>query len=367
MESGLVTERKSGTIRWTVMTQSDFFLSKSDSLRRRGAPRKDPASNGSGAAAAEAEPYRIGFLLVPGFALMSYSCAMEPYRAANTLSGRELYRWKHVSPDGKPVAASNGVAIVPDQGLETPLDVDDLFICAGGNPTLFNSAATLAWLRAQSRRGTRMGGVAGGPVILGRPGLLDGYHCTMHWEYIPAFRESFPNHAVTSTRYEIDRNRCTSAGGTAAFDMMLSLISRRHGRELVSAVSEWFLHTRLGLSPEPQRMSLRDRYGVSHAPLLSVLEHLEAAPEDAPSRRNLAESAGISVRQLERLFQSNLGCTIGQHTASLRLERARMLLRQTSLSVLEVAVASGFNSAAHFSRAYRGRYGYPPRSERKQA
>jgi transcriptional regulator GlxA family with amidase domain len=196
--------------------------------------------------------------------------------------------------------------------------------------------------------------------------LLEGYRCTMHWEYIPAFREKFPRHAVTSSRFEIDRNRCTSAGGTAAFDMMLALIGRRHGRELVSAISEWFLHTRLGSSREPQRMSLRDRYGVRHPPLLNVLEHIEAAPEEALSRQSLAETAGISVRQLERLFQSHLGCTIGQHMASLRLDRARLLLRQTSLSVLEVAVASGFTSAAHFSRAYRSRYGYPPRTERKQ-
>src|SRR4029079_8578168 len=178
--------------------------------------------------------------------------------------------------------------------------------------------------------------VAGGPVILGQAGLLEGYRCTMHWEYIPAFREKFPRHAVTGTRFEIDRNRCTSAGGTAAFDMMLALIARRHGRELVSALREWFVHTRLGSSREPQRMSLRDRYGVRHSPLLNVLEHIEAAPEEAQSRQSLAETAGVSVRQLERLFQSHLGCTIGQHMSSLRLERARLLLRQTSLSVLEV-------------------------------
>ncbi len=297
---------------------------------------------------------------------MTYSCAMEPYRAANTLSGRELYRWMHVSPDGNSVAASNGVSVVPDQGIEAPLDVDELFVCAGGNPTLFDDARTLAWLRAQAHRGMRVGGVAGGPVILGRAGLLEGYRCTMHWEYIPAFRENFPRHVITSARYEIDRNRCTSAGGTAAFDMMLALIARPHGRELVSAISEWFLHTRLGHSREPQRMSLRDRYGVNHSPLLNVLEHIEATPEEDFSRQMLAETAGVSVRQLERLFQGHLGCTIGQHLVSVRLDRARMLLRQTSLSVLDVAVASGFTSAAHFSRAYRSRYGYPPRHERKQ-
>ncbi len=345
-------------------------MSSSDANSRRASTRTGPASTRSrpedGSVSLGATPHRIGFLLVPEFALLTYGCAMEPYRAANELSGRELYRWMHVSPDGLPVAASNGVAIVPDHGLEAPPDVDELFVCAGGNPSLFEDAATLAWLRAQSRRGVRIGGISGGPVILGRAGLLDGRRSTMHWEYIPAFRESFPDHVVTTTRYEIDGTCCTCAGGTAAFDMMLALIGRRHGRELASAISEWFLHPRLGLGREPQRMSVRDRYGVTHAALLRVLEHLEAAPEEMPSRSALAKSAGISVRQLERLFQSNLGCTIGHHTTVLRLARARRLLRQTSLSVLEVAVASGFNSAAHFSRVYRNHYGHPPRLERKQ-
>lgn len=369
--NGLVSDRKSDTIRRTILPQSDLFLSNSDSIARRPRPGKDtasprPASNRVSAATANVPPDRVGFLLVPGFALMTYSCAMEPFRAANELSGRELYRWMHVSPNGRPVAASNGVAVVPDQGIEAPLDVDDLFVCAGGNPTLFDDAPTLAWLRAQSRRGTRVGGISGGPVILGRAGLLDGRRCTMHWEYIPAFKERFPGHAVTGARYEIDGTCCTCAGGMTAFEMMLALIGRRHGRELVSAISEWFLHTRLGLGWEPQRMSLRDRYGVANGPLLGALAHLEAAPEDAQSRQRLAEVAGVSVRQLERLFRSHLGCTIGQHTAMLRLERARRLLRQTSLSVLDVAVASGFTSAAHFSRAYKGRYGHPPRIERKR-
>ena len=346
------------------MIWSDILLSQNDSPSRPVVAERILGRKGASDATADMGPHRVGFLLVPDFALMTYSCAMEPLRAANELSGRELYRWMHVSPDGRPVAASNGVAIVPDQGLETSLDVDDLFVCAGGNPARFDDAPTLAWLRAQSRRGIHIGGISGGPVILARAGLLDGRRCTMHWEYISAFKERFPNHTVTGARYEIDGTCCTCAGGMTAFEMTLALIGRRHGRDLASAISEWFLHTRLGLGWEPQRMSVRDRYGVTNTPLLSVLAHLEAASEEAPSRDSLAEVAGVSVRQLERLFQSKLGCTIGQHMLTLRLERARRLLRQTSLSVLEVAVASGFNSAAHFSRAYRGRFGHPPRVER---
>jgi transcriptional regulator GlxA family with amidase domain len=312
----------------------------------------------------DALPRRIGFLLIPGFALMAYSCAMEPYRAANTLSGQTLYTWKHVSPDGKAVLASNGVAIVPDQGLERPLDVDDLFVCAGGNPAIFRDAATFAWLRGQAARGLRIGGISGGPYILARAGLLAGRRCTAHWEHIPSLNEDFPTMELTGRLFEIDRDRCTSSGGVAAMDLMVALISETHGRALAAAVSEWFLHSRIREGCETQRMHPRERYGVTHSGLLAVLDAMAASLEEPLPREALARLGGMSLRQLERLFRTHLGRTVGEHYRDLRLDRARLLLRQGPLSVLETAMACGFVSAAHFSRAYRARFGMSPRAER---
>ena len=315
----------------------------------------------------DAAPRRIGFLLIPGFSLIAYSCAMEPYRAANTLSGRRLYAWKHVSPDGRPVTASNGVAILPDQGLERPLDVDDLFVCAGGNPAAFRDAATLAWLRGQAARGLRIGGVSGGPYILARAGLLGRRRCTVHWEHMPALREDFPTLQLTGALFEIDRDRCTCAGGVAAMDLMVALIGQLHGRALAAAVAEWFLHPRGREGAEAQRMPPRERYGISHPGLLAVLDAMAGSLEEPLTREALARRGGVSLRQLERLFRTHLGRTVGEHYRDLRLDRARLLLRQGPLSVLETAMACGFVSAAHFSRAYRARFGLPPRAERALA
>jgi transcriptional regulator GlxA family with amidase domain len=244
------------------------------------------------------------------------------------------------------------------------MEVDDLFVCAGGNPAVFGDPALLSWLRAQAARGVRIGGVSGGPFVLARAGLLAGHRCTAHWEYIPAMAEHFPGLALTRNIYEIDRHRCTSSGGTAALDMMLALIAAEYGRPLASAVSEWFLHTRVRESGESQRMSLRERYDVGHPTLLAVLARMEATLEEPLAREALAGEGGVSVRQLERLFRAHLGSTIAAHYLALRLDRARALLRQTTLPVLQVAMASGFASAAHFSRAYRARFGQPPRAER---
>ncbi len=336
-------------------------------LTRRDIPPRQGGRAAIRFRAAEDTPRHIGVLLIPGFALLTYACAVEPYRAANVLAGRTLYRWKHVSPDGGPVQASNGVAVMPDQGIDRALEVDDLFVCAGGNPGAFDDPATLVWLSRQARRGTRIGGLSGGPLLLARAGLLRDRRCTIHFEYRPALVEAFPDLDVTDSLFEVDRDRCTASGGTATLDLMLALITERHGRTLAAAVGEWFLHTQLRLPGAQQRSSLRHRYDISSPALLRALERMEVTLEEPLARAALARVARVSVRQLERLFAAQLGRTIRAHYRALRLDRARALLQETTMPVLQVAMAAGFVSAAHFARAYRAEFGYPPRDERQRA
>lgn len=324
------------------MTVSDVELTMSDSSR----------------------PAHIGFLLIPDFALLAYASAIEPLRAANRLSGRALYRWSHVSIDGLPAPASNGVRIQADCGVGDEGRFDYVFVCAGGNPAAFQHGPTFAWLRQLARRGVGLGGISGGPYILARANVLGSYRFTIHWEHAPAFLEDYPDLDLRRSLYEIDRDRLTSSGGTAPLDMMHAVIAREHGSELALAVSEWFLQTHVREGAGPQRMPLRERLGVSHAPLLRVVGRMEQSLENPVPRDELARTAGVSLRQLERLFRLHLGRSLGEHYLGLRLDRARDLLRQTTLSALEIALACGFASASHFSRAYRTRFGHAPRAER---
>ncbi|MFZ9486733.1 MAG: GlxA family transcriptional regulator [Alphaproteobacteria bacterium] len=305
----------------------------------------------------------VGVLLLPGYSLMSYACSIEPLRAANALSGRPLYAWTHVSLDGKPAQASNGAQVLPDAAVGDRIDPDLLLVCAGGNPTTFDDPRTFAWMRQVARRGAIVGGVSGGTYSLARAGLLRGRRCTIHWEHVPAFVEEFPDIDLTRNLFEIDGDRISCSGGIAALEMMHAIIGAEHGHELASDVVEWFLHTHVRSGDGPQRMAVRDRLSVGDPKLVRVLERMEASLEELCSRRALARIAGVSVRQLERLFKSHLGRTVSAHYKELRLRRARLLIRQSGLPVLEVAVACGFVSASHFSRAYRARFGHPPRTE----
>ena len=306
----------------------------------------------------------VGFLLIPEFAMMSYASALEPLRAANRLSGLPLYRWSHVSIDGEPARASNGVHIQTEFRVGTDEHFDYVFVCAGGNPALFQHQPTFAWLRKLATRGVKIGGVSGGPYILARAKVLTGYRFTIHWEHAPAFVEDYPELDLRRSLYEIDRERLTSSGGAAPLDMMHAVIAREHSSELAMAVSEWFLQTHVREGTGPQRMPLRERLGIAHAPLLRVIGRMEQTVENPVPRQELARLADVSLRHLERLFRQHLGCSLGDHYLALRLDRARDLARQTSLSVLEIALACGFSSASHFSRTYRARFGRAPRIDR---
>lgn len=308
----------------------------------------------------------VGFLLIPGFALLSYAAAIEPLRAANQLAGKTLYRWWHAAPGDKPAIASNGAAVLPDFKFGSdarPLDL--LLVCAGGNPATFNDRRTFAWLRKLAGSGVIIGGVSGGPFILAKAGLLGGRRCTVHWEHMPALQEAFPDIAFTPSLFEIDSDRITCSGGVAGLDMMVALITRDHGYELGAAVSDWFLHTHVREGAGPQRMDLRFRLGVADDKLLKALRAMEANLEAPLPRQRIANLAGLSLRQIERSFRSSLGRGVHEHYLALRLARSRQLLRETSLSTLEVALATGFASASQFSRAFKRAFGFRPREARQ--
>jgi transcriptional regulator GlxA family with amidase domain len=310
------------------------------------------------------DPQRIGFLLIDGFALMSFASAIEPLRAANVLAGRTLYEWVTIGVGQHEAMASTGFAVRAQHRVGDDIDLEAVFVCAGGNPATFADEATLRWLRRLSRRGVAIGGVSGGPFILAKAGLLENYRCTIHWEHVPAFVETFPDLDVRRSLYEIDGGRLTCAGGIAALDMMQAMISDQHGRALADEIGDWFLQTEIRHGTRAQRHSLQERYRTSNAHLLTALELIESHIEEPLDRRALSVAAGVSTRQLERLFAGHLGKTLDQQYRDVRLDRARMLLRQTSLSISEVGLASGFQSASHFSRVFKTRFGHAPGSER---
>ncbi len=309
-------------------------------------------------------PQRIAFVLLPRYSMIAFTSAIEPLRAANRLSGKSLYEWHIFTVAGDGVPASNGLIIEPEGDLEAASAFGSVVICTGVDVQKVADKQIISWLRKVDRKGADIGAICTGSHVLAKAGLLDGHRCTIHWENLPAFAEDFPEIEVTSELFEIDRTRFTCAGGTAAIDMMLNVIAMQHGHELAAEVADQFMHERIRDRHDHQRMGLPARLGVRHPKLLSVIQLMEENLEEPLSRSQLARKAGLSTRQLERLFRKYLSRSPARYYLELRLNKARLLLLQTNMSVIDVALACGFVSASHFSKCYRDFFGHTPRKER---
>lgn len=314
--------------------------------------------------AAAAETTRVGFLLVNDFGVLGFASALDALRYANALSGRPLYQWRIFSADGHAVRSSAGVRIQVDGAIADAPGLDLLLVTAGVGAERYRDEALFDRLRRLARKGVTLGGVSLGPYLLARAGLLNGYRCTVHWENLSSFKEEFPRLDVSAEVFEIDRDRFTCSGGTAALDLMLEFIGARHGRTLAGQVADACILDRIRSRGDPQRMPLRLRVGVSHPKLLRAIELIESSNEHRTNQRQLACGVGLSERQLERLFRKYLDTTPSRYARDHRLSRARDLLRQTGMSVIEVAIACGFTTASHFTKSYRERFGTTPGEDR---
>ncbi|MBI3899314.1 MAG: GlxA family transcriptional regulator [Gammaproteobacteria bacterium] len=310
-------------------------------------------------------PEQIHFLLLPKFSMLGFASALEPLRVANRFRG-PLYQWHIVSTDGQAVPASDGISIMADRSIGDVKSASRVFVVAGFDPLDYYTTPIAAWLRRLDKFGTTLGAIDTGCFVLAEAGLLNREPITLHWEAIPPFRERYPSVTVTQELFEITARRITCAGGTAAIDMMLDLISRKHGSELAIQVSEQFVQGRIRDQSDHQRMQVAARYDVHNKKIAQIITMMEGRTEAPLSSNELADAIGVTCRQLERLFRIHLHTTPSNFYLGLRLDHARQLLQQTDMSVVEVGVACGFGSASYFSRAYRARFGVTPSHDRSK-
>lgn len=311
------------------------------------------------------------FLLIPDFSMIAFATAIEPLRIANNVAGEEVYRWRLASADGHEVRASNGVAVAVSSSVEVERRAlisgqrpSMVFACSGDRVERFTDKATFAYLRETHQRGISVGGLSTGAWILAKAGLLEGKRCAIHWENLPGFAEAFPQADVYADLFETDDNIYTCAGGTASLDMMLQLIGDDQGKDIVDRVCEQALADRVRGPHDRQRLPMRARLGVQNTKILRVIEIMDANIAEPLSLAEIARHVGLSRRQIERLFEKEMGRSPARYYLEIRLERARHLLLQSELSVVDVAVACGFVSPSHFSRCYRELYSRTPQQER---
>ncbi|WP_421704245.1 GlxA family transcriptional regulator [Aliiroseovarius sp.] len=310
------------------------------------------------------KPRRFVFVLLNDFTLLSFAGALDALRIANRNFGGEGYEWVLCGEGGESVTSSAGPEFKLDMDLEELKRDDTVLICSGVNVQSNTTKRMLNWLRREARRGVAIGGLCTAAHVMARAGLLDGKRATIHWENHDSFAEEFDEVELTKSVFVVDGNRMTTAGGTSSIDLMLKLIADDHGEEVANVVADQQIYTTIRTDQDTQRLSVPTRIGVRHPKLSAVIQMMEANIEEPVSPSILAKDVGMSTRQLERLFRRYLNRSPKRYYMELRLQKARNLLMQTDMSVINVALACGFASPSHFSKCYRAHYNTTPYRER---
>ncbi|MER8874481.1 GlxA family transcriptional regulator [Mesorhizobium sp. M0814] len=318
----------------------------------------------------ETIPSRLSFFLLPAFSLHAFSSAIEVLTLANEATGRNAYTWQVVSGDGQPVVSSCGITITSAVGLRSERDRNlrsnpaPVAIVCGGRSLPRHDSQLHAWLRECRNRRGRLIGICGGTLVLAQAGVAEGRRCAVHWEQFPLFLEQFPSAIATQAAFEKDGELYTCSGADASFDIFLDLVRRDHGAAVVNRICETAVACRVRSVGDRQRFPPNSRVRFNHKAVIKVIDQMEAHIGDPESIDGLVAVTGVTRRQIERLFKRELGRSPSRYYLELRLERAHLLLRSSSLPVIEIAIACGFVSASHFSKVYRDMYGCAPHQTR---
>lgn len=298
-------------------------------------------------------PTQISILLFDRFSNHCLANVLEPLRAANDLSSQQVFEWNIVVLGGQRVRSSSGLRLEADAQL-ADMRGDILMVMPSyGFLTHANVTSSRA-LRAAARRFDILAGLDTGSWLLAEAGLLDGYRATIHWDELDRFSERFSDIDVQKEAVIYDRDRITCGGASTAFALAMQMIEKQHGAALRLRVEHLFSGA---YAQRPVR-----RGGIAARAVDLMRAHIEEPLQIA----QLAQQLGRSQKHLEQQMLARLGAAPQVIYRRIRLERARQLSLDTTISVAEISVRCGYQDASAMTRAFRSEYGTTPQALRRE-
>lgn len=316
---------------------------------------------------------RIGFLLLNKITLAAFSGLIDALRLAADDGGKSRQiriGWHVMSHRQSSCVSSCGVRVETLPDLHPPEDFDYLAICGGNSYSdEYLIPAVSDYIKQAHGAGVRLLGVCTGSFAIARVGLTDGRTYCVHWNVLDAFTAQFPTARTSVERIFIDEGDIiTCAGSTAAIDLGLYLIARHCGRDRAQQAMRHMMLTSIRSPSVPQAhfMALPTGEAEVDIRVRKALHFMEQQIDHPPNASAIARYCGVSLRQLERLFQAAIGITPVQAYRRMRLNYGRWLLDNSSSSVTEIAYITGFSDTAHFSREFTREFATSPRRYRSR-
>ncbi|MGV9301189.1 GlxA family transcriptional regulator [Amycolatopsis sp. NPDC003676] len=311
---------------------------------------------------------QVVILGYPDAELLDIACVSDVFDAATRLGAARPYEVRLASVDGLPFACQSGLTLAPHVRIDQVRGPLDTFVVAGGIGHLAaaKDERLLAHVRRLSQASRRTASVCTGATVLAAAGLLSGRRATTHWSHASRLAEQYPSVTVDPVPLFVRHGDVyTSAGVTSGLDLTLAFVEEDHGptlareaaRSLVTYLQRPGNQAQVSMflaGPPPEHRQVRDLTAY-------VAEHL-ADDLGAPA---LANQAGISTRQLTRLFDAHLGTTPGKYVRTVRAEHAARLLSGTDLPLAAIARRCGFGSTETLRQAFLDHFDTPPSAYRR--
>jgi transcriptional regulator GlxA family with amidase domain len=306
---------------------------------------------------------RIGFVVLPGFQLMSLA-ALSVFEFANKEMGEPVYDVRLLSETGGSIRSSIGVSVGTQPFDDTNFDT----LIVGGSAVIGSlTPGVIKFLRHAVGRTRRVAATCVGAFILAEAGLLDGRRATTHWNRARELQARFPNVKVEEDRiFIIDGPVWTSAGMTAGIDLTLAMIEKDLGADLARAVARKLVvyHRRAG--GQSQFSALLELEPKSDR-IQSALAYAKRNLDTPLTVRQLAEAAHLSPRQFSRAFRAETGQSPARAVENLRVEAARLMMEQSRHPIDVIARQTGFADRDRMRRAFLRAFGQPPQAIRRNA
>ncbi|RWB32307.1 MAG: GlxA family transcriptional regulator [Mesorhizobium sp.] len=309
---------------------------------------------------------------MPEFDLLAFASATGVLHRANRALGYLAYSWRTATNLQGTVTASCGTPVLAEMSLISGRKAllngsrpSMVVICAGDNADGHSTKGLEAWMRECRHHRVMLAALGTGTQILASSGVLSNKSCAVHWQFRPGFSERFMDVDIKTSIYTIDDSIWTCSGSSASLDMMLYLVGQQFGPSVVSQICEHALIERGRGPEEAQRVPFVKGGRLSNPTVLKLIQEMERTAGDPVPMSNLAKFVDRSRRQMERLFRREIGCSPSRYYLLLRLERAKMLLVQSDMPIIEIAVGCGFVSASHFSKCFREVNGVTPQALRR--
>ncbi len=306
---------------------------------------------------------RLDLFVSKGFCALELAAVLHTLSTANAILSRQMFSWRLISDRPGLLAGADGMMVRAEPAIDGDTYGDLMVVIGGGKA---GGAPWLRRARAMQRASCPVVLLSDAATAYVRATTKPAGRVTTHWSDIETLRETGDHPNLTTRFSENSDGIITAAGAGATSELIIGIIAPLLDSVQVAELGNRLLLHVIRKADAEQPRNIADNKGLFTAHITHAIQLMEDTIADPISIAALTEEVGVSTRHLERVFRKVFDDTPAKFYKRLRTKRARVMIEETLLPMVEVAVATGFGSSDSLAKAVKDAYGVSPSKMRQR-